>query len=136
MFLHPEVLRVLAEGKMQDMRREQARNARVAAYERVPEEPTIALRLCRVDDERALARLAALEERPVPEGRLVIAELDGRIVAALPLDGGPALRDPFVRTAHLQSLLEVRVARLNYLPRPRRGLRPRGFRQLRHWASV
>ena len=136
MFVHPEVLRALAQGKMQDMQREQMRNVRIAAFERVPPEPTIALRLDRVADDRALARLAALEERRVPEGRLVIAELDGRLVAALPLDGGPALRDPFVRTAHLQHLLELRVAQLNYLPRPKRGLRPRGFRQLRHWASA
>ena len=73
---------------------------------------------------------------PVPKGRLVIAELDGRIVAALPLDGGPPLRDPFVRTAHLLRLLELRVASSTTCARPKRGLRPRGFRQLRHSASA
>jgi hypothetical protein len=137
MFIHPEVMRELAEGRMQDMRREQARRARIAPsrYGREQADPTIALRLCRVGDDPALAELAALEQRPVPEGQFVIAELDGRIVAALPLDGGPALRDPFVRTAHLQRLLELRVAQLNCRERTGWSL-PRGFRQLRHWASA
>jgi len=121
---------------MQDMRREQERRARSAPSVYVRQaDPTIALRLCRVDDDPALAKLAALEERPAPTGRFVIAELNGRIVAALPLDGGPALRDPFVRTAHLQRLLELRVAQLNN-PEPTRWALPRGFRQLRHWASA
>jgi hypothetical protein len=136
MFIHPEVMRALAEGRMQDMRREQARRAHFAPPSApVPADPTIALRLCRVGDDPVLAQLAALEQRPVPEGRVVIAELNGRIVAALPLDGGPVLRDPFVHTAHLQRLLELRVAQLNCRERTRWSL-PRGFRQLRHWASA
>ena len=137
MFIHPEVLLVLAEGKLQDMQREQARRARIAGPRpaREQSDPTITLRLCRVGDNPALAKLAALEERSIPEGQFVLAELDGRIVAALPLDGSPALRDPFVRTAHLQRLLELRVAQLNCAQQTRWSL-PRGFRQLRHRAST
>ena len=137
MFLHPDVMLELAEGKLQDMRREQARRARIAPSQtaRQQADPTIALRLCRVGDDPALEKLAALAESSVPKGQLVIAELDGRIVAALPLDGGQPLRDPFVRTAHLQRLLELRVAQLNCNERTRWSL-PRGFRQLRYWASA
>lgn len=127
MFIHPEILRVLAEGRMQDMRRERERRARVTPPRAVQDGPTIALRLCRVGDDSALARLAALEERPVPEGQLVVAELNGRIVAALPLDGSPPLRDPFVRTAHLQRLLELRAAQLMCRERTRWGFRLWGF---------
>jgi hypothetical protein len=98
----------------------------------VQEGPTIALRFCRVGDDPALARLAALEGRPVPQGQFVVAELDGRIVAALPLDGSPPLRDPFVRTAHLQRLLELRAAQLMRSERPRSGFRSWGFGLLRN----
>jgi hypothetical protein len=136
MFVHPEVLRALAEGKIEDMRRERARRPPVASPPRVQDsvqhDPTIALRLCRVGDDPALARLAALEERPAPLGRFVVAEIDGRIVAALPLDGGPPLRDPFVRTAHLLRLLELRAAQLTCRERTWRGFRPWGFGLLRN----
>ena len=60
MFIHPEVLRVLAEGKLQDMQREQVRRARIATSRPAHEQadPTITLRLCRVGDNPALAKLA------------------------------------------------------------------------------
>jgi hypothetical protein len=117
---------------MEDIRRERALSARRTPSRAVQEGPTIALRLCRVGDDSALARLAALEGRPVPEGQFVVAELNGRIVAALPLDGSPPLRDPFVRTAHLQRLLELRAAQLLRSERTRWGFRPRAFRLLRN----
>ena len=82
------------------------------------------LRLCRVGDELQLEHLAELDERPVPAGRLVVAAVGGRIVVALPLAGGPALRDPFTRTEHLMPLVELRAAQLRE-PEPRRGLIPR-----------
>ena len=133
MLLHPEVRRELVAARMQDLEREQARRPRVAAGS--PERAdltSIALRLCRVGDDEALARLAALEEKPVPHGEFVIAEVDGRIVAALPLDGGPPLRDPFARTAHLLRLLELRAAQLRCQERTLRGLWPWAFGLLRN----
>jgi hypothetical protein len=50
--------------------------------------------------------------------------VDGRLVAALPLAGGHMLADPFVRTAHLLPLLELRAAQLRE-PVGRRHLLPR-----------
>src|SRR5262249_37593792 len=76
------------------------------------EAPDIELRLCKSDDDFALAQLGELSEQPVPLGRLIVALVDGRLVAALPLAGGQALRDPFVRTAHLLPLLELRAKQL------------------------
>jgi hypothetical protein len=84
------------------------------------EEAEIELRLCRDADDPALERLAALAERPLPFGRLVVALVNGKLVAALPLTGGHALTDPFSRTAHLLRLLELRVEQLRQ-PAPRRG---------------
>ena len=84
----------------------------------------IDLRLCKASDDAELEYLAALSEQPLAPGRFVVAIVDGRIAAALPLAGGPALADPFVRTAHLQRLLELRAAQLRQ-PEPRRSFVPR-----------
>jgi hypothetical protein len=84
----------------------------------------IELRLCKPADDEQLAELALLSERALPAGRLIVASVRNRIVAALPLAGGEALRDPFVRTAHLLPLLELRAAQLRE-PKPRRRLIPR-----------
>jgi hypothetical protein len=72
----------------------------------------IELRLCRVSDNGALADLAALSERALAKGSFVLAHVDGRLVAALPIDGGALLSDPFVRTTHLHRLLELRAAQI------------------------
>jgi hypothetical protein len=85
------------------------KRARVAPRAETSE---IELRLCRASDDPALDRIAALAERPVPFGRLVVALVDGSLVAALPLGGGCTLRDPFTKTAHLIPLLELRARQL------------------------
>ena len=63
-------------------------------------------------DERELARLAALDGARPPEGRLLVAEFDAHIVAALPFGSGRAIADPFERTAEAVALLELRAAQL------------------------
>jgi hypothetical protein len=75
-------------------------------------EDRVSLRLCSVQDDAALERLALLEGRPVPRGRFVVAEVDGELLAALPLGGGVPLADPFRRTAHLLPLLRLRAAQI------------------------
>ncbi len=62
------------------------------------------------------------KEYPPPSGRLVVAEVDGIVVAAYPLGNGTPLADPFRPTAHLMPLLELRARQLS--PTERRG---RGF---------
>ena len=99
---------------------------REAGRRRVPaqvaprvETSEIELRLCRASDDPALERLAALAERPLPFGRLVVALVNGTLVAAIPIGGGCALRDPFAKTVHLLPLLELRASQLRQ-PEPRR----------------
>jgi hypothetical protein len=92
------------------------------------ESPDIELRLCKPADDPAIDRLAELSEQPVPFGRLVVALLDGKLVAALPVGGGHVLRDPFVKTSHLVHLLEVRAEQLRE-PFPRQALVPRLLRR-------
>ena len=78
-------------------------------------------------DERALARLAGRDSRPVPAGALLVAESEGEIRAALPLDGAGPVADPFHRTSELVRLLELRRSQLETAtPRRARRRRHRG----------
>jgi hypothetical protein len=121
--IHPEFAKILANDHLEQLRRD-ARVVRRHRPRPVTDTNDVELRLCRVADDPQLERLAALSERAMPHGRLVIAATRGEIVAALPLAGGAALRDPFARTAHLMPLLELRASQLRD-PEPRRGLIPR-----------
>jgi hypothetical protein len=121
-----EVRRMMMEDRIATLRRS-ARPRRRTEPVRV-ESPDIELRLCKPADDPAIDRLAALSEVPVPYGRLVVALLDGKLVAALPLNGDPVLRDPFVKTAELVHLLEVRAEQLRE-PAPRVALVPRLLRR-------
>ncbi len=111
-----------------------ARRARLVkrqpALERVSDD-SVMLRLCTVKDDAAIARLAALEGRPLPEGPLVIGEVAGEVVAALPLHGGEALADPFRYTEHLLTLMRMRAHQLERAGRFSRGARRRGFLRAR-----
>ena len=121
--LHP----AFRELMLQENRRNLDRKLRQVLLREVPAEiaaapiETVVLRLCCVHDEGVLDRLAALESVPKPTGPHVLAEVDGLVVAALPLGRGPALADPFRRTAHLMPLLELRAKQLAN-DRPRRSL--------------
>jgi hypothetical protein len=121
-----EVRRMIMEDRIATLRR--AARPRKRAPEAHVESPDIELRLCKAADDPAIDRLAALSEVPVPFGRLVVALLDGKLVAALPLSGGDVLRDPFVKTSHLVHLLELRSEQLRE-PAPRRALIPRLLRR-------
>jgi hypothetical protein len=77
-------------------------------------------------DRKALARLAQLDSRPRPEGIVLGAEVGGRLVAAISLDSGDVVADPFSRTGELRTLLELRAAQLGHRPARRlRGARMR-----------
>jgi hypothetical protein len=72
----------------------------------------ITVRLADHTDSRALLELAALDSAQVPAGALVLAESDGEIVAAVPVDGGRPIADPFRRTAMLVEMLELRARQI------------------------
>lgn len=122
MLQHPEIMRFLADDHLATLRHA-ARPGRSAPRPVATDATDIELRLSRVGDDPALDDLAVLAEQPLPIGRFVVALVDGRLVAALPLAGGRALADPFVRTAHLLPLLELRAAQLR--EPVRRGRLPR-----------
>ncbi len=77
-------------------------------------------------DARALRRLAHLEGRWLsPQLRVLVAEVDGEVQAALPVNGGEPIADPFRNTAALVEMLKLRATELRAgtEQRPRRGLR-------------
>ena len=87
---------------------------------------TIIIRTSTEHDAPALARLAELDSAPAPSGRSLVAEVDGTMRAALPVDGGRAFADPFAESEHLIELLRAHAAALD--PRPAR--RARRLRRL------
>ena len=123
--MHPEIMRLVADERRATLE-QAARRPAPRPTRRTPavDVSEIDLRLCRAADDPELERLAALSEQALAPGRFVVAIVDGRIAAALPLAGGALLADPFVRTAHLERLLELRAAQLRQ-PEPRRSLVPR-----------
>ena len=60
---------------------------------------------------------------------VLLAEIDGEVHAALPLDRGPAIADPFRPTVELVGMLKLRAAQL-------RGEPVEGGRLRRAWASL
>src|SRR3954470_23673348 len=67
-------------------------------------------------DGPALAALSALDSAEMPFGQALVAEVAGVPRAVLPLDGGRAFGDPFVRTDELVALLELRAAQMQRDP--------------------
>jgi hypothetical protein len=74
--------------------------------------PDITIRLASEPDAAKLRTLAELDSRPMPSGRVLIAELDGRLTAAVDLDRRGVIADPFRRTADLVALLLMRADQL------------------------
>jgi len=72
----------------------------------------LVLRLATPADEHRVQILAQLDSARVPSGEVLIAEVGGRLHAALPLDGGEPIADPFRRTADIVALLRARAAQL------------------------
>jgi hypothetical protein len=77
------------------------------------EKAALTIRIAVSADAAALDRLAQLDSVPrrVPVPML-LAEVGGELRAAVPLDGGPAIADPFRPTAELVAILAGRARQL------------------------
>lgn len=71
-----------------------------------PDIGPIVIRRATDDDALALERLSQLEGLDVPPEPLLVAEVDGIVQAALSIETGAAIADPFKPTANLVSMLE------------------------------
>jgi hypothetical protein len=72
----------------------------------------VTLRYASAADAQRLRVLAELDSAEPPRGPALVAEVDGRLWAALPLDGGAPIADPFHRGAELVALLQMRAAQI------------------------
>ena len=72
---------------------------------------TVAVRVARPEDEAAIRRIAALDDRAVPRGHVLVAEVDGDVIAAVSV-GGIAVADPFRWTSDVVALLQMRADQL------------------------
>jgi hypothetical protein len=60
-------------------------------------------------DRVAVEGLAELDGRPAPVGETLLAEVDGKLWAAVGVDDGAAVADPFLPTADVLWLLQIRA---------------------------
>ena len=60
-------------------------------------------------DEFAVRRLAVLDSSSPPTGHVLLAEMDDELWAALSLDSGAAIADPFRPSGDLVDLLRLRA---------------------------
>jgi len=88
-----------------------AEKARIADKSDTPV-TRVTLRYAGAADGQRLAQLAELDSSLAPRGATLVAEVDGRLRAALPLDGGHPIADPFHRGAELIELLRMRARQL------------------------
>lgn len=71
-------------------------------------------------DDDDVRRLAELDDARSLEGGVLIAVLDGEAVAALSLEDGRVVANPFRPTIGPVSLLRLRAEQIESRPRPRR----------------
>jgi hypothetical protein len=74
-------------------------------------------------DLRAIASLAELDSARVPGGRVLLAELRGSVVAAISLESGELLADPFVSAADVVKDLRAKAAEVRLADDPETGRR-------------
>ena len=91
----------------------------------VDAQPTaLTLRYAHAGDAAALDRLAQLDSSHPPRGVVLVAEVGGDVWAAISLDDGHAVADPFRPTGELVALLVERARQLRGSQRGRRHLLP------------
>jgi hypothetical protein len=78
---------------------------------------SVVIRMATAGDRSSLERLAQLDSAEIPTGATLIAEVGERAVAALSLNDGDVIADPFVPTSDTVALLRLRATQLN-APRP------------------
>jgi hypothetical protein len=107
--MHPAFMYQIALDRAADFQRTAANSRRAREASRRSAQPVraaIELRLSACRDE--LERLAALSERRLGGGDWIVADVNGVPVAAVSLDNGSTVYDPFKSTSQAVSLLKLR----------------------------
>ena len=99
--MHPELMRQVAIGRMADFSRNAAahRRARQVSF-RPTQSVRTAIQLRASACREELERLALLSERPLRDGGdWIVADVDGVAVAAVSVEDGTTVYDPFRSTS-------------------------------------
>jgi hypothetical protein len=70
----------------------------------------ITIRTAREADMREIARVAGRDTHELPEGTLLVAKVGSDVRAAISLDNGAVIADPFHRTTELVQMLKIRAS--------------------------
>ena len=81
---------------------------------------TLTIRRADASDTGALVRLAALDSASPPTGEALLAEVGGELWAAVEVDSGTAIADPFRPSGELVDLLRLQVSLDGRPERPER----------------
>lgn len=100
----------------------------------ISEQPVIAIYMATDRDATEVRRLAALDSAPVPRGRVLLGVVDGMVHAAIDIDNGAVIADPFRLTADLVALLKMRASRIRGEEEPATDVPTRLFGALRRAA--
>lgn len=84
----------------------------MTAHDHIEQRSEIAIRPLGADDAIALEELAQRDSAPTPAGTVLGAVVDGQLVAAVSVDSGESLADPFLPSAGMQALLVERARQL------------------------
>ena len=90
----------------------------------------ITIRAARAEDMGELARVAARDTHDLPDGRLLVAKVGSDVRAAISLDDGTIIADPFHRTVELVAMLKIRASAVRSTRRPHDASRRRSRRPL------
>jgi hypothetical protein len=111
--ISPQFTMAVAQARIDDFRRA-ADRFRVAYGQTRPPTPvlsheSVTLRFGSPGDEKSLAELAALDSAERPTRPVLLAEVDGRLRAAMTLSDGTVIADPFHATTDVIDLLCARA---------------------------
>ena len=76
---------------------------------RIAADAPLTIRHATANDFPALERLAALDSHRIPSGELFVGEVDGQLLAAVSIDTGSVIADPFEHTAAIVDVLRVQT---------------------------
>ncbi len=98
-------------------------------------ERPVTMRICGPADQQALSRLAGLDSARPLEGTILAAEIADEPLAAICVETGRVVADPFSHTAGLVDLLRSRAAQLGRGKNRRLSQPGRRLRRTRAWLA-
>jgi hypothetical protein len=109
----PQLTEAVAQARIDDLRRaagaRPGRHTEARRAQSVVIERRVTIRFASTCDEESLTRLAALDSAEPPQRPVLMAEVDGQLLAALSLSNATAIANPFHPTADLVDLLRARA---------------------------